>query len=122
MDLVGVVEASYALTSQPEEWLTRVVDAARPALDRGLGIVGYCFQPGDSLQQRIGPLIARDVHPEFMDVFARATQALSPEYDRRAHFGGPCSTISQTARDLPRDRELLARCLGPIGGSRTRSE
>ncbi|MBI5489160.1 MAG: helix-turn-helix transcriptional regulator [Deltaproteobacteria bacterium] len=50
-----------------------------------------------------------------MSVFARVTPALSAEYDRRAHLGGPCSTISQTTRDLPHDHALLARHLDPIG-------
>lgn len=39
--MVDVVEAAYALDGDLHAWLTRLAEAARPSLDRGLGVVAY---------------------------------------------------------------------------------
>jgi DNA-binding CsgD family transcriptional regulator len=39
--LVDVVEAAYTLDGDHHAWLTRLAEAARPSLDRGLGVVAY---------------------------------------------------------------------------------
>ncbi|HJL15113.1 MAG TPA: LuxR C-terminal-related transcriptional regulator [Sandaracinaceae bacterium LLY-WYZ-13_1] len=44
MDWVGVVESAYRLQDSLQGWLEAVVDRCEPALDEGLGTLGYLFE------------------------------------------------------------------------------
>jgi DNA-binding CsgD family transcriptional regulator len=43
-DLVAVVEAGYRLEPAEPDWLTGVLEAARPLLDGGLGVMAWSFE------------------------------------------------------------------------------
>jgi DNA-binding CsgD family transcriptional regulator len=50
-DWIRIIETAYDLVDDEEKWLKGVAQAARPALDRGLGVVGYFFDAsGDRLK------------------------------------------------------------------------
>src|SRR5437867_12312501 len=42
-DIVRIVEAAYEVESPDTEWLTRLIDSARPVLDAGLGVAAFLF-------------------------------------------------------------------------------
>src|SRR5690348_6553185 len=43
-DLIAVAEAGYRLDLADSEWLAGVLEAARPLLDGGLGVLGWTFE------------------------------------------------------------------------------
>ncbi len=43
VDLISILEATYAEATSDQEWLDAIVRAARPALDGGLGASGYLY-------------------------------------------------------------------------------
>lgn len=54
-DLLSVVEAAYRVDGTEEEWLKGVVDAAHPALERGLGVYGFLYDlPSVATQAQFG--------------------------------------------------------------------
>jgi DNA-binding CsgD family transcriptional regulator len=47
-DSIAIIEAAYDLAGDDLRWLERMVEAVRPSLDRGLGIIGYLFDASES--------------------------------------------------------------------------
>ncbi len=50
-DLISIIERSYDVTVDDAAWREGILAAARPSLDRGLGILGYLYDfnaPGPS--------------------------------------------------------------------------
>lgn len=47
-DLVSLIEAAYLTPGSDEEWLKRVLEATRPVLDRGRGLLGYLYDASSS--------------------------------------------------------------------------
>ena len=53
-DVISVVEASYGIRAPDEAWLRGILEAARPSVDLGRGMLGYVYD----LRSRPGRLIA----------------------------------------------------------------
>jgi len=58
--LIDFVEAAYDLQVDDDEWLSRLLAAGAPALDRGLGVFAFtCFRPPQP-----GPLVIQQLHAD----------------------------------------------------------
>lgn len=118
MNLVEqVAAAAYDRTLSDETWLARLVEAARPAFDRGLGVVGFFYElrsDGTTVVQRPVLVGTPDGAREALDRIA--TEA-PPELVAALFRDLPsCATLSQRLEgvritELPLYRETLA----PLG-------
>jgi DNA-binding CsgD family transcriptional regulator len=52
-DLLGIFEAAYAPARSDEEWLSGLLYAARPLLDRGLGVAAFFYDWAQPLERRL---------------------------------------------------------------------
>jgi DNA-binding CsgD family transcriptional regulator len=114
-DVIGVLEAGYDLDGSDEAWLARVVAAAHPAVDRGLGLAGFFFRIDECGALEMGLPIMQGVEGVPPEVVRDANQALDPETIAALFVGGPpCVTMVGASRysSLRRD-PLYKRTLRP---------
>jgi len=82
---ISTVEAAYDLSASDDEWFPRVLDAAKPLFDQGLGFSGLvAWKP-----PTFGPLEINQVHvvsgrPDFPALHGAASQEMPPQqiYDQ----------------------------------------
>jgi DNA-binding CsgD family transcriptional regulator len=91
-DVVRVIEVCYRLAGDEERWLGDLVEAARPLLDLGSGVVGYVFDASSPASLKIGPFVERGADPEVCRGAARAVSGGSPAAFRRSQMGPPVNT------------------------------
>ncbi len=65
-DVIRVIEKSYEVEQDEHAWMTGVVAAVRPLLDRGLGFVATLYDASDVTRPRAGVVARFDV-PETYD-------------------------------------------------------
>ncbi|MBI2373371.1 MAG: response regulator transcription factor [Deltaproteobacteria bacterium] len=92
--VLDVVDATYRLELDDRSWLRGVAEAARPVLDRGLGILAYAYDRRDPIKKH-QPTI------ELIECPAGAEQIIDarfPRSDIEAVFEAPrpVSTLSET--------------------------
>jgi DNA-binding CsgD family transcriptional regulator len=98
-DYVGLIEATYDLSGSEGAWLGRVVRAAYPVLNRGLGVAGFLWDLSHDGELRVAsptyvgcsPL----VHAGLSDSGARLTQTQAHALYLR---GRPCKLMGEDAR------------------------
>jgi DNA-binding CsgD family transcriptional regulator len=96
-DVVGVIEAAYRVEDgDASAWLARLVAEARPALDGGLGLVGYF---ADSMTTEGEEYCSGPIGVGCPDGWERAfrdiTGTTPPETRRLIAVGSPVSTLSE---------------------------
>jgi DNA-binding NarL/FixJ family response regulator len=108
-DVVRVIEVCYRPAGDEEQWLGDLVEAARPALDQGFGVVGYLFDGSSASGLKLGPFVERGAAPEFCREAARMFSRMSPEIFRRTQLGPPINTMRGALEraGTPADEELV---------------
>src|SRR5688572_6391354 len=54
-DVLGIVEAAYAIDRPDDVWLREIARACRPHLDRGFGIAAFMFRHDGVLSEASAP-------------------------------------------------------------------
>lgn len=77
---LAVVEAAYRIDEPDEDWLRGVADAARPALDHGLGAMCVAFRlsDGGTVHLAGGPVTVGSAPEGYDGVIRSVSTALSP--------------------------------------------
>lgn len=95
---LDVVSAAYHLHGDDTHWLAQLVEASRPALDRGLGIVGHTFRINAKGTYDVGAMAAAGDLPDGgLEVVRRVLSAYSASEIRGATKLGFAS-LSDDAR------------------------
>lgn len=76
-DVLSVIEAAYRLDLEEGDWLAGIASAARPLLDRGLGVVAYTIDRGAGGEHAVGPIVAIP-NDDRMIEFARGKLGVMP--------------------------------------------
>lgn len=111
-DPIAVIERAYDLDLSDRDWLTRVMEAAAPAFDSGLGVSGALWQ----LPVHGGDVTAVDVstRPELVAlapmVYGQIGSA-APRYYTHVPSFGQASALG----DDPIVAQILARCSAALG-------
>jgi DNA-binding CsgD family transcriptional regulator len=82
-----------------------VVEAARPALDYGLGLQGLCFDPPAAHVARPHLTVTLGMPAGLESVLGQLSDRASPKLVRRL-LTGPCGTLSNYAEELGEERLL----------------
>lgn len=87
---LAVVDAAYKLDGSIDAWMQGVLDAARPALDHGLGLMGLRFRLLEPTKLRIASSSIRtgSFPGRYDELFREATEALPPAIIKRV-WGHP---------------------------------
>jgi DNA-binding CsgD family transcriptional regulator len=95
--LVEILEAAYRVEQPEEAWLAGVLDAARPGLDDGLGVMAYTYDASNPKDFKLRCLSSRDALPPLVEFF-KASAANVPADWVEANFP---SRRTQVIRDMP---------------------
>jgi DNA-binding CsgD family transcriptional regulator len=114
--LVGVVEAAYQLEGTEQEWLSGIVEAARPHLDRGRGVVGYFWEARQSGPLQVSEPVLLGTPRVYEQKFAAFTAAADDRVlDGTYRAEVVCGTVSElVGADLVRQHPAWAM-LRPSG-------
>jgi DNA-binding CsgD family transcriptional regulator len=96
VDLVEILEAAYRVEQPEEAWLAGVLDAARPGLDDGLGVMAYTYDASDPKMFAVRSMATRDVLPPLVEFFKASTQKAPADWVETS-FGRRSTVI----RDMP---------------------
>jgi len=108
-DLVGVLEAAYDLQGDDGPWLAKVLTAAQPALDRGMGVAAYFFAVDRRFAIKVTGHVARGIVVPPAAV-RDSIEALPAEMIRSIYFDAPpCSTVAAAFRHSLRREETYKR-------------
>jgi len=88
-DPIGVAEAAYDLGGEDRDWLTRVLAAAAPSMDRGLGVFACFFDLGANEALRFRDPVDLGTGLPLASVFAPVREQLDPSLVRRLFVYGP---------------------------------
>jgi DNA-binding CsgD family transcriptional regulator len=79
-DIIRIVEESYDVERDERSWMTGVLTATRPLLDRGLGLVAMSYDVSDVAHPSAGIVEQHDVPQDYDERIVReAMSSLSPE-------------------------------------------
>lgn len=113
-DLLEVVEAAYAVDGDDETWLGGLVDAARPALDDGLGLFAYVVEIQGS---KVVPsaVVHRTTLPGVADIVGVTNARATPAEVEALYRGPMVATLSETLGCEPIEHPALRDFYGPLG-------
>jgi DNA-binding CsgD family transcriptional regulator len=97
VDLVEILEAAYRVEQPEDAWLSGVLDAARPGLDDGLGVMAYTYDASNPKSFQLRCISSRDALPPLVEFF-KASAANVPADWVTANFP---SKRTQVIRDMP---------------------
>jgi hypothetical protein len=108
-----LLEAAYQLEGTDQAWLQRIAEAARPLLDRGLGVTASLIDASDPAHMTLSAQTSVGLSlPAWQSRQLEMASQTSPEFNRRAATGGALRSQHQMMRDLPAD-QALARAYFP---------
>lgn len=94
-DLFDILDAAYRLDLGNREWLSAIVNAARPTLDRGFGLCAFEFQFGTETPPRVLQARMVGMPDELVQLYPMVFTSMSPEFRTRPFTHGPCTSASQ---------------------------
>jgi DNA-binding CsgD family transcriptional regulator len=115
-DAIGVVEAAYDLEAEPRTWLTQLLAAAAPRLDRGLGVIAW-FVSEDGSADR-STIVTQDMSSGILEGLGRnaeADRALERRLNQPAPFASSAQRTAGSQRALARHAKLFERHMHPLG-------
>ena len=96
-DVVSIIEAAYRMGTSEKDWLVGVLEAARPALDKGEGVVSFTFDASDPARMRVREVASHScVAPMTADVVAQLVETADPDYVRATWRSRLCDLGSRT--------------------------
>jgi DNA-binding CsgD family transcriptional regulator len=93
VDLVGILEAAYRVEQDETSWLRGVVEAARPGLDKGLGVTALLYDASDVSRFRVWSIVGTE--EERGPRMASAMEASSPKRVTWTFRTQACRTASE---------------------------
>jgi DNA-binding CsgD family transcriptional regulator len=112
---VAIVRAIYDLTADDGAWLRNVMAAMQPAVDRGLGLIGFEYDHGDLTRRRVFNVQALAA-PDDMDDSAVSVVLNSPKDTTRAMYSRERSTGAGFRSQYARARDTeMSRVAGRFG-------
>jgi DNA-binding CsgD family transcriptional regulator len=97
VDLVEILEAAYCVEQPEEAWLGGVLDAARPGLDDGLGVMAYTYDASNPTNMQLRLVSSRDALPALVEYF-KASVARMPADWVETNYP---NKRTQVIRDMP---------------------
>ena len=88
-DPISIAEAAYDLGGDDREWLSRVLAAAAPGLDQGLGVFACFFDLGPDESLRFRDPVDLGTGLALASAFAPVQERLDPSLVRRLFVYGP---------------------------------
>ncbi len=113
--MLEVVEAAYAVDDDDPAWLARIVDAAMPALDGGLGVFAYTVEIVDGTKVVPSNVVSRCTVPEVAAVVGRANARAIPGEVEALYRGPNVATLTETLGCEPIDHPVLGELYRPLG-------
>ena len=86
--ILAALDAAYDLVADDQDWLSALLGAVAPALDRGLGLVAFFYDISNSARVGSSNGVGLRVDPEALANVAPLMQAYAPELIERS-LGGP---------------------------------
>ncbi len=116
-DLLRIVEAAYWVDGTDAEWLERVGEACRPALDEGFGLCVFQFQHQLGSPPNILRAAKVAIPEALAAVYGEIFRRLAPGIQVRPFTHGPCTTGSQMMgqREEFRENEQMKRHVHQFG-------
>jgi DNA-binding CsgD family transcriptional regulator len=101
-DIVGIIEASYNVESDDHTWLTSVVEAVRPVLDRGLGMLAILYDASDPDHFRMKEQMNPGAPTGFEPIPARVAEGFDRAFVEANMLSRTCSLMRRaTTGALP---------------------
>lgn len=95
-DVIGIVEAIYRIESDPETWLTGILEAALPLMDEGFGLsAGMYDAAGPSLS--VEAFVSVGTPPGSSESIAATSYDFTPEFIEAGLLGHVCEAASKVA-------------------------
>jgi DNA-binding CsgD family transcriptional regulator len=116
-DLLRIVEAAYWVDGTDAEWLERVGEACRPALDEGFGLCVFQFQHQLGSPPQILRAAKVGIPEPLAALYGEVFRRLEPGVQVRPFTHGPCTTGSQMMgqREEFRENEHMKRHVHQFG-------
>lgn len=117
VDLVAIIEAAYRVAASEGEWLANVVVVARPALDHGLGVVGFFYDLSNPNRIRTWSPVVVGALAGTVSIIDALSEIVPPALGARLFRSAPSSaTLSdRLGADELGFGEILRASLSPIG-------
>lgn len=113
---IDLIEAAYDLETTDSQWLAKLIDAAAPILDHGLGMFGFNFvRPppgGGGGDATVSEMYLKSLPADFVQRFELARSAISPEVIEEATLPGYAGAWSALLQSHPGTAELVLQKLG----------
>ncbi len=93
---IDLMEAGYRLDLDDDVWMREVLEAARPSLDGGLGVLAFRFDIHRAPEQPTSRPIVLGADPRLVDIVGKVTAGMTSA--ERAHMlmGGPTIALSNS--------------------------
>jgi DNA-binding CsgD family transcriptional regulator len=117
-NLIGVLEAAYAHAASDEAWLARVLEAARPTLDRGLGVVGFLYDWRNPASGRVWSAMGVGTRPGILEALAALNERAAADFRDVLVLPKPTCTTLSARLGLPGgllEAPLAREVLHPLG-------
>ncbi|MEY2935922.1 MAG: hypothetical protein RL033_6671 [Pseudomonadota bacterium] len=116
-DLLRIVEAAYWVDGTDAQWLERVGEACRPALDEGFGLCVFQFQHQLGSPPQILRAAKVAIPEPLSALYGEVFRRMDPTVQVRPFTHGPCTTGSQMMgqREEFRDNEHMKRHVHQFG-------
>jgi DNA-binding CsgD family transcriptional regulator len=119
-DVVGIVEAAYALDRGVDAWFDGVVHAATPLLDRGLGVLAWQYDASDAARIRTGSQRhvggTAEQRERMLKGLSGSTAEMSERQNEMAYLQpGPVRTVSEIFGGRPREQPGFGHHLVAMG-------
>jgi DNA-binding NarL/FixJ family response regulator len=94
-DVVSIIEAAYRVDTTPHEWLSGVLEAARPSLDGGAGMDALIYDASNPSRMRLLDAAFYDpLVPITKDMVAQIIETADPDFVRDSWRSLACALSS----------------------------
>lgn len=114
---IDLIEAGYRLDRDDDAWMRDVLEAARPSLDGGLGVLAFRFDIHRAPEQPTSRPIVLGADPRLVDVVGKVTAGMTSAERAHMTMGGPTVALSNShfrklGAGAGADGHAVARAMG----------
>lgn len=103
VDVVGVIEAAYAIERDDTRWLSALAEHAAPALDKGFGVAAALYKVSDDGHAHIGSSVVVGGDAALFETLRLGTATVPPAFVERMFRVGPKCQSSSTLLGIPKE-------------------